>query len=59
MGSIFMLIIYIYILIWRQTFLFFLAVCRLSLAVASEGYSVVAVCGLLFAVASPVAEHRL
>ena len=32
--------------------------CRLSLVVKSEGYSLVAVCGLLIKVAS-VVEHRL
>ena len=31
----------------------------LSLAAVSRGYSPVAVCGLLIAAASPVAEHRL
>ena len=36
----------------------FVAACRLSLVVASRGYSV-AVCGLLIAVASLVAEHRI
>ena len=35
------------------------AVCRLSLVVASRGYSLVAVRGLLIAVASVVAEQRL
>ena len=37
----------------------FVAVCRLSLVVASGGYSLVAVHGLLIAVASLVSEHRL
>ena len=32
---------------------------RSSLVAASRGYSLVAVCGLLIAVASLVAEHRL
>ena len=58
MGSIFMLIIYIYFNL-EANLSYFLAACRLSLVVASEGYSLVAVCGLLFAVASLVAEHRL
>ena len=35
------------------------AVCRLSLVAASRGYSLVAVRGLLIAVASVVAEQRL
>ena len=33
-------------------------VSKLSLAVASRGYSLVAVCGLLIGVASLVVEHR-
>ena len=33
--------------------------CRLSLVVASRGYSLVAVLGFLIAVASLVVEHRL
>ena len=33
--------------------------CRLSLVVVSRRYSLVAVCGFLSAVASPVGEHRL
>ena len=37
----------------------FVAVCELSLVAASGGHSSVAVRGLLIAVASPVAEHRL
>ena len=37
----------------------FIAVLRFSLVVASGGYSLVAVCGFLSAVASLVAEHRL
>ena len=37
----------------------FTAECRLSLAAVSGGYSLVAVCGLLIAAASLVAEHRL
>ena len=32
---------------------------KLPLVVASEGYSLVAVCGLLVMVASLVVEHRL
>ena len=32
---------------------------RISVVAASRGYSLVAVCGLLIAVASLVAEHRL
>ena len=40
-------------------FFFFFAVCGLSLVVASEGYSLVAGCGPLSAVAPPVAEHKL
>ena len=62
MGSIFMLIIYIYIFFFfnlEAYFFFFLAICRLSLVVASEGHYLVAFCGLLFAGASPVAGHRL
>ena len=38
---------------------FFGATCGLSLVVANGGYSLVAVRGLLIAVASLVAEHRL
>ena len=38
---------------------FFVAVQGLSLVVASRGYSLVAGCGLLIAVASLVAEHGL
>ena len=34
----------------------FIAACGLSLLVVSKGYSLVVVCGLLFAVASLVAE---
>ena len=34
-------------------------VCRLSLVAANRGYSLIAVCRLLIAVASCVAEHRL
>ena len=37
----------------------FIAACRLSLVVASGGYSLVAVHRLLIAVASLVAENRL
>ena len=37
----------------------FIAVHGLSQVVAGRGYSLVAVCGLLIAVASLVAEHRL
>ena len=37
----------------------FMAACGLSLVVASRGYSLVAVCRLLIAVASLVAEHGL
>ena len=37
----------------------FIAVCRLSLVVAGRGFSLVAVRGLLIAVASLNAEHRL
>ena len=37
----------------------FTAECRLSPAAVSGGYSLVAVCGLLIAAASLVAEHRL
>ena len=33
--------------------------CRLSLVVASEGYSPVALCGLIIVVASLVGEHGL
>ena len=61
----------IYIYIYAHTYIYslliylFLAVLGLpccagfSLVAASEGYSVDAVCGLLIAVASIVAEHRL
>jgi len=38
---------------------FFVAACRLSLVTASGGYSLVAMHGLLIAVASLVAEHGL
>ena len=37
----------------------FVAVCRLSLVAASEGYSFIAVCSLLIAVASLIVEHEL
>ena len=37
----------------------FIAACELSLVVASRGYSLIAVCRLLTAVASPVVEHGL
>ena len=37
----------------------FIAACGLSLVAASRGYSFIAVRGLLIAVASLVAEHRL
>ena len=37
----------------------FVAVLRLSLVAASEGYSLVAMLGLLVVVVSPVAEHGL
>ena len=55
-------IIYIYIYIYFKTYLFwltsvFVAARRLSLAVVSEGYSLVAVYGLFIAVASLVARH--
>ena len=36
-----------------------IAVRRLSLGATSRGYSLVAVCGLLLAVASLVTEHRV
>ena len=39
--------------------LVFVAIHRLSLVAASGGYSLVAVCSVLIAVASLVAEHRL
>ena len=35
------------------------AVCGLSLAVVSRGYSLIVVCGLLIAAASLIVEHRL
>ena len=52
---------YIYIFFFNldANFFFFFAVCGLSLVVASEGYSLVAGCGPLSAVAPPVAEHKL
>ena len=54
------LYIYIYFFFNLEAyFFFFLAICRLSLVVASEDHSLVAFCGLLFAGASPVAGHRL
>ena len=37
----------------------FFMTCRLSLVAASKGSSLVAVCGLLIAAASLVADHRL
>ena len=37
----------------------FIAACRLSLIAASRGYSLVALCGLLIAMTSLVAEHEL
>ena len=52
------LIIFIYLFIFWLCWVF-VAVRGLSLVVASGGYSFIAVCGLLIAVASLVAEHRL
>ena len=46
-------------LAFNVLFLVFVAACRLSLAVGSEGYSLVAVRGVLIAVASLVAKHGL
>ena len=40
-------------------FIIYLATCELSLVVASRGFSLVAVHGLLIMVASLVSEHRL
>ena len=37
----------------------FVAVCHISLVAASRGYSLVVVCRLLTATASPVVVHRL
>ena len=37
----------------------FVAICELFQVAASRGYSLVVVCGLLFAVASLVVEHGL
>ena len=51
-----------YLFIYFRLCWVFDAACRLSLVVASgerRGYSLVAECGLLVAVASFVAEHRL
>ena len=50
------LFIYLFVYFWLRWV--FVAVHRLSLVVASRGYSV-ALHGLLIAVASLVAEHRL
>ena len=47
----------IYLFIWLHWV--FVAACGLSLVVASRGYSFIAVCKLLIAMASLVAEHRL
>ena len=49
--------IYLFIYFWLC--LVFIAVHRLSLLAASRGLLFVAVCGLLIAVASLVAEHGL
>ena len=46
--------LFIYWLYW-----IFFTVCWLSLVALNRGYSLVVVCGLLVAVASLVAEHRL
>ena len=53
----FLLYIYIYIYLWLRWV--FVPSHGLSLVVASRGYSLVAVCRLLIAVASLVAEHGL
>ena len=50
-------LIYIYIYLWLRWV--FVPSHGLSLVVASRGYSLVAVCRLLIAVASLVAEHGL
>ena len=50
-------LLYIYIYLWLRWV--FVPSHGLSLVVASRGYSLVAVCRLLIAVASLVAEHGL
>ena len=51
--------------LFKHLFIYFLIVrgsslaCQLSLVVTSRGYSLVAVCGPLIAVACLVAQHRL
>ena len=52
-------LIFIYAFIYFWLHWVFTAACRLSLAVASRGYSLVLVHGLLIAVAPLVAEHSL
>ena len=57
-GNVYLLsFIYIYIYLWLRWV--FVPSHGLSLVVASRGYSLVAVCRLLIAVASLVAEHGL
>ena len=50
---------FIYLFIYFCLQWVFIAVCGLSLVVASGGFSPVAVCGLLIATASLVEKHRL
>ena len=51
--------IYLYLLLYIQLYLFISTVPGLSLVAASRAYSPVVVCGLLIAVASLIAEHRV
>ena len=49
--------VYLFVYFWSRWV--FVAVCGLLLVAMSRGYSVVAACRLLIAVASLIAEHRL
>ena len=51
------LALFVYLILWLWWV--FVAACRLSLVVGSEGYSLVTVRGVLIAVASLVAKHGL
>ena len=63
MSEDYLIVWYIYIYIYIYLFIYGYAgsslMCRLPLVLMSRGYSLVVVCGLLTAVLSPVAEHRL
>ena len=54
-----MVVFYFIFLIYFGLHWVFVASHRLSLVFSNEGYSIVAVCGLLIVVSSLVAEHRL